>query len=332
MGNYLQGKVAVVTGSGQGVGRAIAKALAAEGAKVITNNRNPIKKGENRAGMLDEEKIARLVPEMQEWVRSEYEAFAGDAETTAEAIRAAGGEATACFGDISDFDEAKRIIDTAVETYGSVDILINVAGAFGFSPIDKMTRELWDKVNSVKPTGYFNMIRHAVPYMKKNNWGRIINCTSPAFMGGDIRQAEYCTANAGVLGLTWALATELAPDGITSNAFAPVAKTRASIDMEVFDKTVAKDETSTISGTPIMKYDDTPLPDLSAPFFSYLSSDEAANVTGTVFLCAGNFIARWSNPEIVANMFDKDGWTVEKIVEKAPTTLFKDYKNINQKK
>lgn len=329
MGNRLNGKVAVVTGSGQGVGRAIAIALAQEGAKVVTNNRSPIK--ENVTNQLDEARLARLTPEQLEWYKVEVEKYSGDAETTAAAIRAMGGEATACFGDITNFDEAKRIVDTAAETYGSVDILINVAGAFGFAPIEKITEELWDKVTGVKPKGYFNMIRHAVPYMRKKGWGRIINCSSPAFLGGDIRQAEYCTANAGVLGLTWALACELADDGITSNAFAPAAKTRASVDMELFDKVVDKDETSTKSGKPIVGYDETQPPELFAPFFAYLASDEAKDVNGSVFLTMGGFIGRYSNPAIVTNMFSPEGWTVDEIVEKAPDTLFKDYKNINQK-
>lgn len=329
MGNSLKGKVAVVTGSGQGVGRAIAIALADEGAKVVTNNRAPIK--QNVTNQLDEERLARLTPEQMKWYTEEVEKYSGDAETTAAAIRAAGGEATACFGDITDFNEAERIIKTAADTYGSVDILINVAGAFGFAPIEKISEELWDKVTGVKPKGYFNMIRHAVPYMRKNGWGRIINCSSPAFLGGDIRQAEYCTANAGVLGLTWALACELADDGITSNAFAPAAKTRASVDMELFDKVVDKDETSTKSGEPIVKYDETQPPDMFAPFFAYLASDAAKDITGSVFLTMGGFIGRYSNPAIVTNMFSPEGWSFDKVAETAPDTLFKDYKNINEK-
>lgn len=328
MGEKLRGKVALVTGSGQGIGRAIAIALASEGAKVVTNNRGPVK--QNTANQLDEEKLKRLTPEQLEWYNTEIEKYTGDAETTAKAIRTGGGEATACFGDITNFDEAKKIVDKVVETYGSIDIIVNVAGAFGFAPIEKISEELWDKVTSVKPKGYFNIIRHAVPYMKKKGWGRIINCSSPAYMGGDIRQVEYCAANAGVHGLTWGLACELADDGITANVFCPAAKTRASVDMELFDKVVDKDATSTKSGQPLVKYDDTQPPEMFAPFISYLASDEAANVTGSVFLVMGGFIARYSNPAVTATMFDMEGWTMEKVIKTAPETLFKDYKNINQ--
>ncbi|SHI16478.1 3-oxoacyl-[acyl-carrier protein] reductase [Sporobacter termitidis DSM 10068] len=329
MGNHLSGKVALVTGSGQGIGRAIALALAAEGAKVITNNRSPVKV--NVTNQLDEARLARLTPEQLDWYNKEIEKYSGDAETTAAAIRAAGGEATAFFGDLSDFNMAKKMVDFTVDTYGSIDIIVNVAGAFGFAPVEKITEELWDRVTTVKPKGFFNIIHHAVPYMKKKGWGRIINCASPAWTGGDLRQCEYCAANAGVVGMTWGLATELAENNITCNVFAPAAKTRASIDMELFDKVVEADEHATKSGKPFLKYDDTQPPEPFAPFIAYLASDAAAHVTGSVFMTMGGFIGRWANPAFEATMFNADGWTVDKVIETAPTTLFKDYKNINQK-
>lgn len=132
--------------------------------------------------------------------------------------------------------------------------------------------------------------------------------------------------------MTWALATELADDGITCNTFAPAAKTRASVDMELFDKVSDADAKATKSGEPFVKYDDTAPPEPFAPFIAYLATDAAAHVTGSVFMTMGGFIGRWANPAFEATMVSPDGWTVDKVIETAPGTLFKDYKNINQKK
>ena len=229
MKQLFEGKTAVVTGSGQGVGRAIAMGLAMHGAKVITNNRRP---GSTGNAMLTEEQYARLSDEKKSWYDKVQEEQNGDAESTAAVIRKAGGEATACFADISLFEDAERLIDTAVATYGGIDILVNVAGGFGICDIDQITEELWDKVTSIKPKGYFNTMRFAIPYMKKQHYGRIINCTSRAFMGDVIKHAEYCAANAGVVGLTRGAAIELREYGITCNAFGPFAKTRAAYELE----------------------------------------------------------------------------------------------------
>ena len=326
MGTLLNGKVAIVTGSGQGVGRAVAFALADEGAKVVTNNRGPVTK--NKTNQLDDARIARLSLEDRRWLDTELEKLSGDAETTAAAIRALGGDAMPCYGDIADFQVAKGIVDRTVEVYGSVDIVVNAAGSFGFAPIEKITEELWDKVTASKPKGFFNIIRHAVPYMKDKGWGRIVNCISAAFIGNRVRHAEYCAANAGAVGLTLGLAWELYEDGITVNALAPNARTRASLDMELFNKTVEKDEMSTKDGVPLARYEDTPPPEHFAPFVAYLVSDEARDVTGSVFHASGGLIRRFSNPAFVASMTSPEGWTIDKVKETAPVTLFKDYKNI----
>ena len=306
MGESLKGKVALVPGSGQGIGRAIAKALAAEGAKVITNNRKPW----NGIIEIDKDKMAKLTPEVQEWALKEYAKYYGDADRTAADIVKAGGEATACYGDISNWDDAKRLVETTISTYGSIDIIVNVASAFGFCPIEKMPKSLWDQVNTTKPTGYFNVIRNAIQYMMDKKWGRIVNCASPAWTGGDLRQSEYCAANAGVVGFTYGLAAELKAHNITVNAFAPAAKTRASVDMEIFDK-MDKEETSTISGGPIISYDGTADPELFAGFIAWLCTEGASDVSGQVFMTMGKFIGRYAIPTIAGAMFTDTEWTVE---------------------
>ncbi len=331
MSKVLEGKVAVVTGSGQGVGRAIAMGMAAEGAKVVTNNRQPGSTGE---AMLTDDQVKAL-GEGQAAFQKKMSQASGDAETTANAIRAAGGEAVAFFGDISDFEVAGKLIQTAIDSFGKIDILVNVAGAFGFSPIEKLSEELWDKVTLVKPKGYFNTIRHAVPHMIKQQWGRIINCTSKAWNGDIIRHAEYCAANAGVVGLTKAVAIELYSRGITCNAFSPFARTRASYELDAATAVMKGDDAVFVvnryagEGKPMLLADFTPTPEFIAPFLCYLATDAAKEISGTVFSLGGNGIGMYSEPQIDKSIikFDAAPWTVEEISQQAPRGLFMGYRS-----
>jgi len=329
MGNTLKGKVAVVTGSGQGVGRAIAMSMAAEGAKIVTNNR---KRGSTGSPTISDVQMKKLDKQKKEWYEQGTAALNGDAETTAQAIKKMGGEAVPFFGDISDFDVAAKLIQTAVDSFGKIDILVNVAGAFGFSPIEKMTEELWDKVTLVKPKGYFNTMRHALPHMIKQKWGRIINATSRAWLGDVIKHAEYCAANAGVVGLTKAAAIEMHKYNITCNCFSPFAKTRASYELDAFPASVSKEDIPFVfdnmkMGEDMMKI--TPTPDYVAPFICYLASDASAKISGSVFAIAGNTISMYSEPVQSNNLtkFDNKPWTLEELMQQVPRGLLAGYRN-----
>jgi 3-oxoacyl-[acyl-carrier protein] reductase len=319
MGKILKGKVAVVTGSGQGIGRAIAIGMAEEGAKVVTNNRRP---GSTGHALLDDSVLNLMSPEQKEWLRKQAEESTGDAETTAQAIKKMGGEAVPFFGDIADFETAGKLIETAVDSFGRIDILANVAGAFGFSAIWEMSEELWDRVNLPKPKGYFNCIRHAVPFMIKQKWGRIINCTSIAFLGDVLKHAEYCAANAGAVGLTRAVAKELTPYGITCNAFAPFARTRAAFELTAYDKAVTEAESPWMDRNFAFSLENTPEPEDVAPFISYLASDESAKINGKVFLVAGPMIGLYSEPEIAKTLVKYGGrWTTDELKQQVPFGL-----------
>jgi 3-oxoacyl-[acyl-carrier protein] reductase len=327
MSRLLEGKVAVVSGSGQGVGRAIALAFAAQGASVVTNNR---RRGMTETGQLTPEQMASIDEKQRGAIQKRREEIGGDAETTAEAIRQAGGSAVPCFGDISIPSDAQELVETAVKTFGSVDIVANIAGAFGFGSVTQITEETWDRVNGVKPKGYFNVIHYAAPYMMEKKWGRIINCTSRAFLGDWILHPEYCAANAGVVGLTRAVAIELYPYNITCNAFEPFARTRASAELEAAAFDVRTDDRLIMPGTNVPHFDDTPLPECVAPFICYLAGDDSALISGSVFSLAGNTIGIFSEPDVKASItkFGSEYWTMEELRTAAPFGLFRGYKTI----
>lgn len=319
MGDVLKGKVAVVTGSGQGIGRAIAVGMAEEGAKVVTNNRRP---GSTGHAILGNSVLNLMSQEQREWLRKQTEESTGDAETTAGEIKKMGGEAVPFFGDISNFEVAGKLIQTAIDSFGRIDILANVAGTFGFSPVWEITEELWDRVTLTKPKGYFNCIRHAAPFMMKQKWGRIINCTSRAFLGDVLKHAEYCAANAGVVGLTRAVAKELSQYGITCNAFSPFAKTRAAFELTAYDKAVTEADSPWMDRKFAFPLEITPSPEDIAPFINYLASDEAAKINGKVFSIAGSMISLYSEPEIAKTLVKYGGrWTMDELRQQVPFGL-----------
>ncbi len=325
MGEALKGKSAIVTGSGQGIGRAIALGLAREGAKVVTNNR---KRGSTGNALLTDAMVEALDKAKKEWFLKETQEISGDAETTAEAVKKAGGEAAPFFGDISDFDTAARLVEFTVKTYGGVDIVVNVAGAFGFGDIWDISEEQWDRVNNIKPKGYFNTMRFAIPHMLKQKWGRILNCTSRAFNGDLIKHAEYCAANAGVVGLTKAAAIELYASGITCNAFSPFAKTRAAFGLDTYDLVSKKEQSVWIDEKFSFPLELTPEPERLVPFLIYLCTDKAAKVSGSVFTVAGNSINLYSEPTPEKTLVKfGDPWTLDELMEQAPRGLFAGYKS-----
>ena len=327
MAKLLEGQVAIVTGSGQGIGRSIALMFAEQGAKVITNNRKP---GKSPASMVTPEQIASMSAEKQEWFKKGLDDTSGDAESTAALIKALGGEATPCYADITKIEDAERLINFAVETYGRIDILCNVAGGFGFAPIEDITDELWDRVNNVKPKGYWHMLKYAVPVMKKQKYGRIILCASPAFMGDVLTHAEYCTANAGVVGLTRAAAIELRPHGITVNCFAPAAATRASYELEAAKMT--HEHGIITEGKTYIEMGELPGPEHVAPFVTYLATKESEKVSGAVFMVMGNMINRFLDPTSAKMLFkqEKEPWTMDEIFAKE-AELFEGYTSLADK-
>lgn len=325
MGDNLKGKVAVVTGSGQGIGRAIALYMASEGAKVVTNNRKP---GSTGFAIMNETLVKNLSAEKQAWLQKEAENATGDAETTAKAIREAGGEAVAFFGDVTNFEVARQLIQKAVDSFGRIDILVNVVGTFAFSPIWEMSEETWDRVCAVKPKAHFNCIRHALPFMMQQKYGRIINCTSGAFKGGGMRQANYSAANAGVVGLTYAVAQEVYRYGITCNAFAPDAFTRASFELSAFEMAAPEGQGPWVFDNFKLPLANSPSPDDLAPFICYLATEEAARISGSVFFVGGKGVSLYSEPEIISSITKYgERWTLDELKQQVPRALMRMHRS-----
>ena len=201
----LEDRVAIVTGSGRGIGREFALCLASEGAKVVVND-----VGASLSGEATEERPAVEV---------------------CKEIEAAGGTAVPSFDSVSEFDGAAGIVKTAVDAFGKVDILVNNAGIIRDRTLVKMSEDDFDAVIAVHLKGAFNCTRHAAPLMKDAGYGRIINITSSAGLRGNFGQTNYGAAKAGLMGMTFVWALELGRYGITVNAMAPAGATRMTANL-----------------------------------------------------------------------------------------------------
>ncbi|MDQ1360144.1 MAG: hypothetical protein QOJ44_521 [Acidimicrobiaceae bacterium] len=201
----LQGRVAVVTGAGRGIGREFALALAHDGAAVVVNDIGVGLRGDETG----ENPAADVCAE----------------------IEAAGGRAVPAYDSVSDYEAAGRIIQTAIDNFGQIDILVNNAGIVRDRSLAKMGPDDFDAVIATHLKGTFNCTQHAVGPMKEAGYGRIINITSSAGLRGNFGQTNYAAAKAGVMGMTFVWALELGRSGITANAMAPAGATRMTANL-----------------------------------------------------------------------------------------------------
>jgi 3-oxoacyl-[acyl-carrier protein] reductase len=296
MGQRLKDRVAIVTGSSQGIGKAISIALAEEGAKVVTNNRRPGAEG-------------------------------GDAETVAREIKGMGGEAVPFYGSVSEFDVAEKIVKTAVDSFGRIDIVVNNAGADAPRMVWNMSEEEWDRSVDSFLKGSFNCIRFASGPMREQKWGRIINTTSTAWLG-TVGHCNYGAAKAGLVGLTRAVAREVGRYGVTCNAYAPTAATRFTLSDDIVAGFKKRYEAGLMTKERFEELTNPPKPETVGPFIVYLCSQEAADINGQVFDVTGGDIAIYSEPVKKKTITKKKGlWTVEELIEQVPKVLLEGYKN-----
>ncbi|MFM8410355.1 MAG: SDR family NAD(P)-dependent oxidoreductase [Alphaproteobacteria bacterium] len=268
----LEGKVAIVTGSGRGIGRGIALALAREGARVVVNDVGCSVDGRGTEG----DPAAQVCRE----------------------IEAMGGRAIPNYDSVSDFEAAGRIVRAATDAFGRLDVLVNNAGIVRDRTIVKMTEEDFDAVLAVHLKGSFNCGRHAIPVMREQGYGRIVNVTSSAGLRGNFGQTNYSAAKAALMGITFTWALELGRHGITVNALAPSGMTRMVGSMPGMENRPVSPEMN---------------PDLNGAIVAYLASERAGHVNGQVFGRRGFAFTIFQTPRPVAAMYKEGGWTASEI-------------------
>ncbi|MBO0682568.1 MAG: SDR family oxidoreductase [Candidatus Dormibacteraeota bacterium] len=269
-----QPKVALVTGCGKrdGMGQAIARTLAATGAVVCVSDRIP-------TGVLNLRQEVVGVGEHASW---------GGVDSLVEEIGKSGGEAFSTLGDIGSEDDASRMVDQVVERCGRLDILVNTAAApqgRDRADVEEVPIEVWDDVIRINLRGTFLMSRFAVPHMRRQKWGRIVNISSLAGLTGAPFSTAYSASKAGIIGLTRALSADVAPWGITVNAICPgmVATSRAVIsqdpNLDVREEIERRGRNIAV-GRPGM-------PEDIAATVAYFASDAASYVTGQALVLDG---------------------------------------------
>ena len=288
----LDGRIAVVTGSGRGIGAECAKLMASEGAKVVVND---------LGGSTDGTGAARVADEV------------------VEEIRAAGGEAAANYDSVADPEGGQAIFQTAIDAFGGLDILVNNAGILRDKTIFNMEEADWDAVLDVHLKGHYCCSRPFAKYIRENNRTncRIINFSSTSGLIGNFGQANYGAAKAGIAGFTRVLALELAKYGTTVNTISPSALTRMTIPLrEARGQQV--EETDIDSGGP----------QHVAPVVAWLASEDAAGISNQILHAASGMIGIMQQPRIIKSFRKKEGaWTLDELDDFIPQLLEARQKN-----
>jgi NAD(P)-dependent dehydrogenase (short-subunit alcohol dehydrogenase family) len=275
----LSGKVAVVTGAGNGIGSEIAKLMAKHGAKVVVNDAGVSASGEGR-----DPAVARAVVEQ---------------------IASAGGQAVASDRDVADWDDAHGIIKDAIDAFGRVDIVVNNAGILRDGLFHKMSREDFDTVVDVNLRGVFYVSRAAAPHFKEQQSGCYVHMTSTSGLIGNLGQVNYGAAKLAVAGLSKLIAMDMERFGVTSNAIAPFAWTRMVATIPTTPENMKR-----------LEINRRLTPERIAPFVVALASEGGRKTTGQIFGVRNNEIYLFSQPRPIRTAHTADGWTPETIVER----------------
>ena len=285
MSGMLAGKVAVVTGAGGGIGRGIALAMAAAGAKVVVNDIGASLAGEGTG--------------------------AGPAQPVADEIIKAGGQAVPNTDSVATRATANNIIETAVQTFGRIDIVVNNAGNLRDRVFHKMSEEEWTQVIDVHLNGTFFVSRAAANYYREQESGAFVHMTSTSGLIGNLGQANYSAAKLGIAALSKSIALDMARYHVRSNCIAPFAWSRmtSSIPANTDEEKARVSKLQKMEANKI------------APMAVYLGSERASEVTGQIFGVRANEIMLFSQPRPIRSVHMSTGWTPEAIAEIAAPAM-----------
>ncbi|MBR48921.1 MAG: hypothetical protein CL734_01680 [Chloroflexi bacterium] len=298
MTDRLLNKVAIVTGAGRGIGREVALWLAREGASVVVNDLGVAVDGTGESD--------------------------APADLVVKEIKAEGGNAIASFDSVADFDSASKIVKTAVENFGGVDILCHPAGILRDRMIFNMTEEEWDAVLQVHLYGAFNMVRNVVPHMIKQNYGRIVLFSSGSGLGAS-GQGNYAAAKEGMVGFTRAISKELEPYNIMVNAVYPGGSTRmtdtvpqSTTDLRQQQREAVGLDVQRDRSQPPEEYRD---PANNAPKVVYLCTEAADGITGQVIGTSGWALSLYSPRHVIKSIHKNGKWTLDELDDLIPISL-----------
>jgi NAD(P)-dependent dehydrogenase (short-subunit alcohol dehydrogenase family) len=281
----LKDRVAVVTGAARGIGREIALLMARHGARVVVNDYGGSEAGQGVAQAPADDVVGE--------------------------IRKGGGTAVANYDSVASMAGGQRIVQTALDSFGRVDIIVNNAGILRDRMIFNMSEEEWDAVINTHLKGTFAVTRAAAPIMREQKWGRVINMTSTSGLIGNVGQANYAAAKLGIFGLTKVTALDMARYNVTANCISPFAWTRmiGTIPTETETQKARVEKIKKLSPAHI------------APVAAFLASDAAKDVTGQVFGVRGKEIMLFSHERPIMRVHLDEGWTAERLAEMFPGTL-----------
>jgi NAD(P)-dependent dehydrogenase (short-subunit alcohol dehydrogenase family) len=275
----VQDKVVIVTGAGRGIGQAIAKMMAAQGAKVVVNDIGTSVHGDGKDD--------------------------GPAQDTVRQIIEAGGQAAASTESVAAWDGARRVVETAMDTYGRVDCLVNNAAVLRDVIFHKMEPADWEAVIGVGLTGSFYMSRAVAPHFRKQESGSYVHITSTSGLIGGVGQVNYDAAKLGLVGMSKGIALDMARYNVRSNCVAPTAFTRMTESIP----TNTPEQVERVRSRPQVPAEK------NAPLVVFLASDEAREVTGQVFYCRNNELFLFSQMRPMRSIHMEEGWAPETVAQ-----------------